>query len=907
MLFYQWVAEQKAKGIRPTFESYMDYLSWVKGSPGLQPGAWTPPPKLPEKPSIEDVKRALSKATSTEQVMSIIEQTKKAGLPAEMAVGYHGNSVGKMVVAVGDVSSGKILEAAFMFRGAGDRDIFDKAFGEVDISEQIKKAQREGFQNVQPAIQKINYACRPEDALRISLVGAKPPPPPPPPKYTIQATNQPGVAQATTQLEVPSFEEFLKQHPEVGKYPEDAQRQLYNIFLLKTAREKGYSYVMTPSGWAQIPDVNLRVDILSSLKQYTNIPQIAYQVWRATEGKEYERVSLLEAGVRGLTAGFTETVTSIPFSAPLLRLGALPEPPVGSLPQVAKATTVPTAIEVAPTLAEKREAMDVLQPPPQLAVYKTMETAGQIAGQIFTTWLPQQTFKTWKSIDVQDVLQRYEAGEKLTLLERLKLEAWIHTPEKIWNALAEATSPKVKYEVPREVEARWARGLGEEGWGGEVWKTEVLSWQEVPKDTAEKLRSISSKVGWLPVKTPKGGIEYVPFAREGVWYAAARGPSWQWLWRPETEWIQYTPHLPRSGVEMRVWRGLGDYTMFAQYTLGEGLWKGAFPKPPIDLGATVEGTVKGVVDIDKILEQAELWKPKLTWIEAHPAIEHLKLGGRPLEPLTVVEPLAEAKVPAAPPLETMKPTRLTLSTPVFSVPVRVTETSFALPPLILPSIPIAPEKGKEEMGEERLLRPLFPVVVKVPVLEEKIEPEFRINVPKPKIEFEEHKREIERFQPFTLPPRLEERLEPLAFAGAMPSVAVEQARRQARALVPIQLVEAAAAPPPSPAPPTSPSATGGGEKGELPGLPYFSPPASSVIYRTPEWRLGEYWRVDWFAKGLKLDFKLGKLAKAFAPKPVKIKQVDWLKPKAKPRVKSKAERKAKTKKKRRSRKREVRA
>ena len=137
-----------------------------------------------------------------------------------------------------------------------------------------------------------------------------------------------------------------------------------------------------------------RVDILSSLKQYANIPQVASQVWKATEGKEYERVSPLEAGARGFTTGFTETMTSIPiasmFMGPLLRLGALPEPPVGSAPQVAKATTVPTAIEVAPTLEEKRKAMEASAPPPQLAAYKTMETAGQIAGAALGQWLGQK-------------------------------------------------------------------------------------------------------------------------------------------------------------------------------------------------------------------------------------------------------------------------------------------------------------------------------------------------------------------------------------------------------------------------------------------------------------------------------------------------------------------------------------
>lgn len=34
--------------------------------------------------------------------------------------------------------------------------------------------------------------------------------------------------------------------------------------------------------------------------------------------------------------------------------------------------------------------------------------------------------------------------------------------------------------------------------------------------------------------------------------------------------------------------------------------------------------------------------------------------------------------------------------------------------------------------------------------------------------------------------------------------------------------------------------------GELSKLLLFSPSASTVIQRAPEWRMGEYWRVDWF-------------------------------------------------------------
>jgi hypothetical protein len=234
--------------------------------------------------------------------------------------------------------------------------------------------------------------------------------------------------------------------------------------------------------------------------------------------------------------------------------------------------------------------------------------------------------------------------------------------------------------------------------------------------------------------------------------------------------------------------------------------------------------------------------------------------------------------------------------------VRATETSFSLPLPVLPSIPIVPKEKEEGRKEEHPLGPLFPVVVKVKIEpEERPEPEFRIGAPKPRIDFGE-RRGIEHFQPLTIPlrfekveKRLEEWLEPLTFAA--PAVAEEQARRQARAVTPIQMMET----PQQPSPPSTPSPPAPSSlewRVRLPGLPYFSPPPASVVYRTPEWRFAKYWRVDWFAEGLKLDFRLGQIsqllaAQAKAAKTVagraekagrreeakrrKTRQVDWFK------------------------------
>ena len=881
--------KMKAQGQLPYFETYEDYLKWVVSSPGLQPGAWTPPPKLPEKPTVEDVKKALEEAKSTEHVQAVIEQAKEAGIPIEMSPAFYEEGVGRFVVAFGDVASGKIVETGFAFKGGGEQNILAKQTVEVDISKEIEKAQREGFQNLQLAIEKTFMACRPEDALKISLTGVKPPePPPPPPTYYIQvATQTPSSPDKVSRLEVPSFEEFLKEHPEVAKYPETERQRLYSFYLAKTAREKGFELVMTPSGWVKLPDTTApRVDMLSALKQYTDIPQIAAAVWKSTEGKEYEQKSFFEAGVRGLATGFTETITSIPFSAPLLRLGALPEPPVSSVPQVAKATTVPTAIEAAPTAEEKMKAMETLAPPPQLAVYKAAELGGQIAGAAFEQWFGQHAYKVWKSIDVGEVLERYKAGESLTPLERLKLEAWIHTPEKVWKALSEATTVKT-YEIPEQVEVTREKGAGPLGWRSEVWKTEPLTWQEIDPELARKLQTLSGKVGYLPVKLEETGeIVYAPWAKKGVWSTAYAGNYLRMVEVPGYEWIQPDWKIG-AGEEIRAWRGLGDYTLRALFE------REGSPVDLLKLGPVyTEVKMKGVVDIPTLTKQLEAWNLEALLLESPVVkVSQLWTEAGSLTPVTVKEVAwpVEVSPVTAPKTE--------LSIPVPSVPVKIVEKAAELTfPAIFPSIPVQPKIEEKKELEPGLRVPII-VPVKVEPETKTGEPTFTVPIPAPSLPVKVETKT--RGEPI---------LKPSTYPALTPTIAPQQTPQQAPLQFPLQPTATVTAtqPPSPPSPPSPPAPPAESELKTRVPLPYFSPPSSTTIYKPPQWRIGEYWRVDWFAKGLKLDLGLGKLARAFAPKPVKVKQVDWMKPKAKPRVKLKAEGKAKTKKKRRSRKRKVR-
>jgi hypothetical protein len=934
--FYRYVAEQRAKGIRPTFETYQDYLAWVKASPALQPGAWQPPPKLPEKPTIEDVKKALEEAKSTEQVMSIIEQAKKAGIPIEMSPAFYKEGVGRFVVAFGDVSSGKIVEMGFAFKGAGDQNILAKASQEVDISKEIEKAQQEGFQNIQLAIQKTFMACRPEDALRISLTGVKPPPPPPPPKHVIQVTNQPGVTQAATQLEVPSFEEFRKR-PEVAKYPEDAQRQLYNLYLLKTAREKGYEYVLTPSGWERIPDFsNLRVDIASSLAQYANIPQVQVALWRMTEGKVYEQISSVEAAVRGFTAGLTSQLT---FG--LLSLGKLPEPPQLPAPR-SFGTVIPSAVEVAP-LPEKAKAMEALAPPPQLGVYKAGELAGMTAGIAFQEWLASKVVSTWKSIDIGEVLERYKAGESLTPLERLKLEAWIHTPEKVWKALSEATTVKV-YEVPEEVELEAVRfKQGGEGLQGLAARTRIESWQEIDKQLAEHLKRMSEPVGGFPIDVG-GKTVWAPWAEKGA----------------EAGYLVPGKEIGRiigRGEETLAWRLAKGLSLSEEVSAfaAKGLVKlesleallGGVPKTAeIELPGLGPAFKSLSLPVREVARAGRLPAalPAIALEEFNERVERFKevilSQRRDIQPIVaqrVAQIVASREKELHDPIQVLNEIadRLdrTLSlgenlkiaeevvhryAPRFAAPqisekqLEEAQVSEALERykdlLALKPLGLTEEQEEELKALEEFLGPLAEKARReVEPLELPVKPpEFPVKLPEAKVPVREGERIWRSIFPPSIASIIEEK--PRTLKSLWPSIdAAAEALKAAPALGTLAATAAigAAAPPPSPLSTPTPEPRGGGR---MPPLSLPSIPASSVIYRAPEWRLAKYWRVDWFKEGLKLDFRLGKLTKALAPKTVKVKQVDWLKPRAKPKPKRKDERaRGKRKAGKRKRKRKVKA
>jgi len=823
--FYQL----KSQGYFPYFETYEDYLAWVKSSPSLQPGAWTPPPKLPEKPTVEDVKKALEEAKSTEHVQAVIEQAKKAGITIEMSPAFYEEGVGRFVVAFGDVASGKIVETGFAFKGGGEQNILAKQTVEVDISKEIEKAQREGFQNLQLAIEKTFMACRPEDALKISLTGVKPPEPPPPPpeppkdafavaKQLIETPLTPGKPVDTAALEFQQW--FWKYAPQLA--------QRYGV------KEEG------PIGTPEAEEILRRMAEAGELKLEGDALKVEFK-----EVKEEVKGSPTAAAAQMylLTGG----------GGPL---ASLVSQLTGVWRKIEEAASQPTLLgktyaETGLFPAGERMTYEMLKRMPEEEMkkkveeyHKTLEARGGELAAEYAAALATATATTleniaeWKFVigpatskiaswgaqlhekALIEGLKAEEAGSLAGMIKWRTIEAFT-IPLRGLNWAIQALTPKQvveKYEVPKELEL-----VGEKVvWGRETLlsgKAVVKSWQEVSEEVAEALKS-GEPIGFLPVEA-EGKTLKIPFAQ----------PGWS------TEYVL-------GGAEREAGRLFGREwgSEFAFFKAGEAYApkvEGGFFKMPAKL------------NVQKVLAMIEGGVPK---------IEAVELAGEKLRGPIFTSP---------------------------SVPVKV-DIEKVLAPV---AFPVISPKLKAEREEKEELAPglKVPIPVKVRVEEEPGEAFKLFTLPSPRLKVEEKPLETERlFPPLTLPVlSLKTERSQLELA---PLQMLEQLRQPLQApiqgIVPIPATPTMQTPKTVPEPPSAPAKP---SEPKIP-LPYFSPPASSVIYRAPEWRWAKYWRVDWFAKGLKLDLGLGKLARAFAPKPVKVKQVDWMKPRVKTKPKRKVAR-----------------
>jgi hypothetical protein len=100
-------------------------------------------------------------------------------------------------------------------------------------------------------------------------------------------------------------------------------------------------------------------------------------------------------------------------------------------------------------------------------------------------------------------------------------------------------------------------------------------------------------------------------------------------------------------------------------------------------------------------------------------------------------------------------------------------------------------------------------------------------------------------------------------AAAIPVAETVQKQVPALAAALVSVTPQVLKPPAPPLAPPPPAPPGGGKEPPL-KIPLLSPPPPSVIYRAQEWRFAKYWRVDWFAEGLKLDFRLGQISQLLA-------------------------------------------
>ncbi|MEM4853518.1 MAG: hypothetical protein QXQ60_08115, partial [Thermofilum sp.] len=492
----------------------------------------------------------------------------------------------------------------------------------------------------------------------------EPPPQPEPPKPKAYIEVMRGLG-PSEKLEVPTFEEFKKQYPQYGE-------REYMLYLLKTAAEKGYEKVLTEKGWVKIPspeDFKITEIEVFTKEGVKSVPLVPLKVFKeaaeaslasTTMGTGSLAVAALKGfgvGVlRGLTFGLSDIlVPSMVPKKPLELKDVLPEPPPVRL-------THTTAVDFSGKIREPPEVEKALQ------AYWTHYFAS-LPGSLVGSWmLGKAVSAVAKLPPVEDIAQRYAAGEKITPLERLKLEAWLHTPEKVWQGLKKVgdviTIKQVKYEIPKEVEAKILR-VGDLSQRLTYFSTTVKKWQEVSPELGQLIERSSAPYGFIPVDIG-GKTVKVPWVEKGVTALAAGSEKFMLMGTGEKAY------------------GLG---LFSSKTLAEPGVAAAKLLGTVNV-KTVESLLAG--GVPKVAEAV----PQLSPAFAAPSIP-VKVStavGTKLGPLLVPPlPVGGAKV-----VPEVKPTEL-LKVPVKTEEeVRETPTLFKLPDIRLPlSVPVVKKEERQ--------------------------------------------------------------------------------------------------------------------------------------------------------------------------------------------------------------------
>jgi hypothetical protein len=275
------------------------------------------------------------------------------------------------------------------------------------------------------------------------------------PKQTFYVKVLPAQGGAEERMEVPPFEEWVKQHPEYAGLPEDVKKQYYSVWIMGEAVSRGYSKIWTGSGWADVPrSGDIRV---TALQAWTPegakwMPVQVFSEWRQrAEGSG----GFLGGAAAGLAESLSFGLLQPPWKPPA------PAAQVGG--EVVPLYWQPQGVQHGTqTAVGSREAEAAEKT--GLAKYWEFgagETAGQQAGE----WLKAYAFgklaqtaisKLVEAPPIEQILEKARAGQKLSFWERLKLEAWIHLPEGVYEKIPEIAEKlglvEERYRMPEKVE-----------------------------------------------------------------------------------------------------------------------------------------------------------------------------------------------------------------------------------------------------------------------------------------------------------------------------------------------------------------------------------------------------------------------------------------------------------------------
>jgi hypothetical protein len=381
---------------------------------------------------------------------------------------------------------------------------------------------------------------------------------------------------AETRMEVPSFEEWLRQHPEYAGLPEDAQRQYYSLWILGEAARRGYSKIWTGSGWADIPrPEDARV---TALQVWTPegakwVPVQVFSEWK-------QRVEKSGGFLGGVAAGLLESL-----SFGLLQPPWKPPAPVAevTLPSGEKERVafLPASQPLAPRFGTSTSIPKFeVEAAERTGLAKYWEFGGgEMVGLEAGDWLKAYVLgklaqiaigKLLEAPPIEQILEKVRAGQKLSFWERLKLEAWLHLPRGVYEKLPEIAKKlrlvEERYRIPERVELQaleanvpdrptlglarvkasqpapegplppGARIVGSivpsepapegplprvlpgfrlmpRGLEGAALRVKVASWQDIPPELAEFIARHSAEFGAFPVDLG-GKTVWVPWAKK---------------------------------------------------------------------------------------------------------------------------------------------------------------------------------------------------------------------------------------------------------------------------------------------------------------------------------------------------------------------------------------------------------